>query len=470
MRAGVVALALGLCACVDFGALARAAKCDAGFGCGSAGGAGGGADGGGMGGGTGGSTGGGGGGAGGGGGSGGGGSVARECPARDGGWVLAYGDQGGPPDGSMRSTLPWGLATSECGIYLLAMDQRAPSRVFAELVTFDSLGNQLSSQALGDSRYVSDQAAYRLASVDRTLVASYPTSDGGGQLVLLDVTDAGVAERRRSTAPYQPQALAVEASPPNDVHLFGEGAGKFFWTRVDPSSPPANLGSEVMSPCPGGVNVRRAVVAPDGYVVVGGTYVGPCTIGTTTFDAGSGAFIAEIAPQSSALVVAPVPDSRSGEFSDISIAAGPTTWITYASTMHGMTVAQVIRTAGTPFALNVSSLTMGGTGGLLPGDIVFRADGGLEVAGTTLSQGDSFGGAMVRPDAGDYDAFVLRFDQGVASQVQTFGSPDTDGFTHVLPFGGQELAAGMCGYGGGPPPFCVTADYLNLFLMSIPRP
>ena len=214
------------------------------------------------------------------------------------------------------------------------------------------------------------------------------------------------------------------------------------------------------------MNVRRAVIAPDGYLIFAGTYSAPCSIGLAVFNTGSGLFVGEMAPGSTSATVIDVPQGAIGEFADISIAADTSVWITYRMAAVGAAVSKVNRTGpASGFTLSLMSTTAGMSGSLLAGDLTFTPDGGLDVVGTVTAQGDVFGGVALKPDAGnDYDGFLVRLDPSGASQPLVAGTTGTDGFTHVLPLGSQDLIAGMCGYGGSPLPFCISSEYIDLFL------
>ena len=79
-----------------------------------------------------------------------------------------------------------------------------------------------------------------------------------------------------------------------------------------------------------------------------------------------------------------------------------------------------------------------------------------------MSSASTFAGVPITPDAGDYDAFILHFVNGTASNVQTFGTAATDGYSHVVLFGDQELLLGLSAKYS-------PDDYIKAFMVSLPR-
>lgn len=399
-----------------------------------------------------------------GGGTGTGGGAGTSCPTRDGGWSLFFSSDAGTSDaGSVYpATLPWGLTTIGCNAYVLLVNHNATNHDTTELLAFDSMGTQLGAKTLGESyNDTGDQGAHRLASLDHTLVAAYPTRDGGGQLVLLDVTDGGLQEFKRASTSFMPQAVAVDSAS-EIAHLFGRSGTNFIYAQGTLSTPTLIIGTSSSTVC-SGVNTERAVLAPDGYVVFAGVHAGTgsCTVGSYVNSTGSGVFVGEIPPESVSITAISVPGASTGEFADISVAAGDSVWSTF-NTSSGASVGQISRAgSSSSFTLSLSNTTSSANFRTLPGDLAFGRDGGLELAGT-VSGASSFAGVPITPDAGDYDAFILHFMNGTASDVETFGTPGTDGFTHVLVFDNQELLLGMSATYS-------PDDYMKAFMLSLPR-
>jgi hypothetical protein len=229
---------------------------------------------------------------------------------RDGGWSAVLGSDAGT---GSPLTLPWGLAAVDCRVYVLLVNHPAANRDSAELVTFDSQGTRLSSMTLGASfNDTNDKGAHRLGVWGHTLVATYPTADGGGQLVLLDVSDGGPTEFKRAATPFMPQAIAVEPSA-NLAHLFGRaGTSQFVYVQGTLNTASPIIGSPSPTIC-SGVDVQRALLAPDGYLIFAGTHsgTGTCNVGSYSSGAGTGVFVAEIPPASQAITGLAWPERRS---------------------------------------------------------------------------------------------------------------------------------------------------------------
>jgi len=367
----------------------------------------------------------------------------------------------GIPDGgsgTYPALLPWGLTTVDCNAYALLLNHQASLRDSAELVTFSSDGTRLGAVTLGNSdNDTGDQGAYRLASYGHTLVVTYPTRDGGGQLVMFDVNDAGPTEVKRVSVPFTPQAVALSL---NRAHIFGRSGAQFAYSQGVLDSSPILIAPLAVTSCPN-VMVERAVYSPDGYVVFTGVQesVSPCSVGGFGSDAGLGVFVGEVTPGTSAIIGTRIPGASTAEFSDVSVAAQESVWVTY-NTSNGASISQVIRSGST---LSISNTTNSGDYHTLPGDLAFGRDGGFEIVGTVTPPASSFVGVPITPTGGDYDAFILHFLNGSTTDVQTFGNTHTDGFTHVVvPPGQQELVLGMSASYS-------STDYIHAFLMALPR-
>lgn len=390
----------------------------------------------------------------------GGGTGAPACPTIDGGWTVFFPPDGGVA-GSSGETQPWGLTTVDCNVYVLLLNHPASNRDTAELLTYSSTGTRISALTLGDSfNDTADRGAYRLASLDHTLVATYPTNDGGGQLVVFDVSDAGPTEVKRASTPFSPQTLTLA---PNIAHLFGRSGSQFIYSQGVLSTTPLLIGPVGATTCPG-INVERAVYAPDGFVIFTGVQQasGACSVGSFSSDAGNVVFVAEVPPGGTTITGTRIVGAQTAEFSDTSVAAKDTVWVTYA-TSSGASVSQVNRTGtAQSFTVSLSNTTNSGDFHTLPGDLAFWPDGGLELVGTVTPPAGSFVGVPITPDAGDYDAFILHFMNGSATNVQTFGTGATDGFTHVVPFGQQEIVLGLSATYS-------SAETMKAFMMCLSR-